>query len=124
MIRQLLRQIFIVLTTKHLTVGAYIIVVACNAQGESEALASVKIQDLTPDSPEQEPEPVDNGGIYFLNSGKMGSNNAGLSCFNLNTLTMTVDTFMNVNERVAHKAGARFRPVFRSSFVNTSFMQR
>ena len=29
----------------------------------------------------------------------MGSNNAGLSCFNLNTLTMTVDTFMNVNER-------------------------
>ena len=59
----------------------------------------MKIQDLTPDSPEQEPEPVDNGGIYFLNSGKMGSNNAGLSCFNLNTLTMTVDTFMNVNER-------------------------
>ena len=29
----------------------------------------------------------------------MGSNNAGLSCFNLNTLTMTVDTFMNVNEK-------------------------
>ena len=81
------------------TADTYIIVVACNAQGESEALASVKIQDLTPDSPEQEPEPVDNGGIYFLNSGKMGSNNAGLSCFNLNTLTMTVDTFMNVNEK-------------------------
>ena len=48
------------------TADTYIIVVACNAQGESEALASVKIQDLTPDSPEQEPEPVDNGGIYFL----------------------------------------------------------
>lgn len=79
-----------------ITADTYIVVVTCNAQGESEALASVKIQDLTP---EPEPEPIDNGGIYFLNSGKMGSNNASLSCFNLNTLTMTVDTFMNVNER-------------------------
>ncbi|WP_455642816.1 DUF5074 domain-containing protein [Parabacteroides sp.] len=82
-----------------ITADTYIIVVACNAQGESDALASVKIQDLTPESPGPEPEPTDNGGIYFLNSGKIGSNNAGLSCFNLNTLTMTVDTFMNVNER-------------------------
>lgn len=81
--------------------NAYLIVVTCNAQGESEALASVKIVDLKPSDPTpEEPEPtVDNGGIYFLNSGKMGSNNAGLSFFSLNTMTMVVDTFMNVNER-------------------------
>lgn len=76
--------------------SAYLLVVAANKMGESEAIASVKVEDAisTPIEPEKTFE-----GIYFLNSGKMGSNNATLSFYNLTTKQMDADVFKTVNER-------------------------
>lgn len=68
--------------------SAYLLVVAANKAGESEAVASIQVEDAELAH-----------GIYILNSGKMGNNNASLSFYNMDTQKMDPDAFQRRNER-------------------------
>lgn len=68
--------------------SAYLLVVAANKTGESEAVASIQVEDAELAH-----------GIYMLNSGKMGSNNASLSFYNMDTQKTDPDAFKRRNER-------------------------
>lgn len=69
----------------------YVVVVTANAQGESGAVASVQITDIseTPLLP----------GVFILNSGKMNSNNATLDYYDPNTKELKSKLFSSVNKR-------------------------
>lgn len=69
--------------------NAYALVVVCNELGEAATVASVKLTDVK--------QPF--MGIYFLNSGKKGNNNASVSFFNANTQKMDIDAFKTTNGR-------------------------
>lgn len=68
--------------------SAYLLVVAANKTGESEAVASIQVEDAELAH-----------GIYMLNSGKMGSNNASLSFYNMDTQKTDPDAFKRRNKR-------------------------
>ena len=73
--------------------ASYILVIAANLKGESNALAKVQITDLT-----EEPVPVIPG-VYIMNSGKWQSNNATLDYYDPNTKELKTKVFASVNGR-------------------------
>lgn len=71
--------------------AAYIIVVAANAAGESEAFAGLKLTDTV-----NEPAPpVEVNAVYFLNNGKIESNNAGITLYNPGESTVVDANYFN-----------------------------
>lgn len=83
---------------------AYILVVASNDLGESEAIASFGVEDkgkpvdpTDPDEPEK--AAVALPGAYVLSSGKNGSNNSSLTYYDFATKQVVPDLFMDANNR-------------------------
>lgn len=72
---------------------SYILVIAANLKGESNAIAKVQVTDLT-----EEPVPVIPG-VYIMNSGKWQSNNATLDYYDPNTKELKTKVFASVNGR-------------------------
>lgn len=70
------------------TYHPYILVIAANSKGESNKIASLKIGDF-----------IATPGLYFLNSGKMDSNNASLYFYNLSESKMYDELFLSKNGR-------------------------
>lgn len=83
------------------TVAAYILVVASNDLGESEAIASFGIEDkgepIAPDVPEK--AAIALSGAYVLSSGSQGSNNSSLTYYNFATKEIEPDLFTKTNNR-------------------------
>lgn len=77
--------------------ASYLIVVIANDLGEATVVANVKVTDLTAEPP-TEPAPTVSG-VYILNSGKMGSNNASLSFYNTTDAKTETDVFKTQNGR-------------------------
>lgn len=73
--------------------NAYILVIAANAKGESNAIAKVQVTDFS-----EEPIPL-MAGVYIMNSGKWQSNNATLDYYDPNTKELTTKVFSSVNGR-------------------------
>lgn len=73
--------------------ASYILVIAANVKGESNAIAKVQVIDFT-----EEPVPV-LPGVYFMNSGKWQSNNATLDYYDPNTKELKTKVFASVNGR-------------------------
>ena len=73
--------------------ASYILVIAANVKGESNAIAKVQVTDFT-----EEPVPV-LPGVYFMNSGKWQSNNATLDYYDPNTKELKTKVFASVNGR-------------------------
>lgn len=83
------------------TAAAYILVVASNDLGESEAIASFGVEDkgepIDPDVPEK--PAVALSGAYVLNSGNQGNNNASLTYYDFTSKEVVPDLFMKANNR-------------------------
>lgn len=81
--------------------AAYILVVASNDLGESEAIASFGVEDkgepIDPDVSEK--AAVALPGAYVLSSGKNGSNNSSLTYYDFATKEVVPDLFMDANNR-------------------------
>lgn len=69
--------------------ASYILVIAANAKGESNAIAKIQVTDFT-----EEPALP---GVYILNSGKYNSNNATLDYYDPNTKSLKTKVFSSVN---------------------------
>jgi hypothetical protein len=74
----------------------YLLIVAANSAGESSAIAHLSITDLIPGI---DPEPVKENGIYVLNSGTQGGNNATLDYFSFELGIHSTDIFEKANNR-------------------------
>lgn len=81
--------------------AAYILVVASNDLGESEAIASFGVEDkgepIEPDVPEK--ASVALPGAYVLSSGNQGNNNSSLTYYDFATKEVVPDLFMDANNR-------------------------
>ncbi|MDR0536632.1 MAG: hypothetical protein LBH04_01070 [Tannerellaceae bacterium] len=74
----------------------YILVVAANSAGESSTLATLAVEDQTPG---QGPQQIPENGIYVLNSGTSGQNNATLDYISFETQLPSLDVFKTRNNR-------------------------
>ncbi|GHV04533.1 hypothetical protein FACS189416_3010 [Bacteroidia bacterium] len=73
----------------------YLIVIAKNAAGESTNWASIAVTDKTPEVPE--PHTPETIGLFILNKGNWGENNASISFYNFADKTVIADIYKIVN---------------------------
>lgn len=73
-----------------------LLVVAKNAVGESENIATINVQDISVEEPTPEPEPVA-ANYFILNRGNWNANNSSISYFDGATGKLTPNYYQSVN---------------------------